>query len=187
MDTAVGVIAIAKDLLRTTLATCTAFRTWDGAAYSVAQAKERIYFDALPPPENDGQEYTPDELSTLRPFALIFKPNSDGVRMRYAAVGGGGRRYHSSGTLMVLLQRDVPVADRDDPGQVDRDMENMVGLLLQSGDSGAPGIAELAGNADYLAVTDIREVVTYRGDPDDEPGRGDYQTCILQVDWGVVA
>jgi hypothetical protein len=183
MDAPLGHIATAKDLLRTTLATCTAFRTIDGVSYTVDQLKARIYLDALPPPGSSSPEYTLAELQALRPFALIAAAPHGALRLRHVTAGTV-RRFHPNGTLVVAIERNVPAVDAADPGQVDRDWENTIGLIMSSLDSALPGLAELSGQAGYLTISGLEVLDLYRGDQDDKPARGDYQVCLLQIEWG---
>lgn len=186
MDAATGALAVPKDLLRNSLATCTAFRTWDGLSLSVEQAKNRIYFDALPPPA--GPTYTKAELVALRPFALIYMSTSDGVRFAQQSVGSLGGSYAASGTLIVRLERNFPsnVSAEADPGAAaDRQFENMLGPLMRSDDWNSPGLLELAGQAGYLVIRELSLMAgPMRCDPKDAVGQGDCQAAFLEVKWG---
>jgi hypothetical protein len=184
MDSPVGVIATVKDLLRTSLATCTAFRTWDGASYTVDQAKDRIYFDALPPPE-DQNEYTAAELDVLRPYAIISK-DERGIEFELESVSGSSQSFKPSGRLVVKLARNFPDVDEEaDPAAAaDRSFENMVGQLMKSGDPAAPGLLELSGTSGYLSIRRLSEAGPYRVDPQDATQLGDHQVHMLFVDWG---
>lgn len=182
-STASGVIAIAKERFRDAIATCTAFRTWDGENWSIAQAKEHIYYDALPPPGRRTEAHSLEALQALRPFCLIYKPADFGVRLHQVAVGGSNR-FSPSGTLIARFERNVPAEQAQDPGEVDRKFENMMGALLSTGDANNPGLAELAGLAGYLNIRQIDEAGPFRSTEDERPTLGDCQWYYLQVEWG---
>lgn len=179
-----GVIARVKELFRDTIATTTAFRTWEGNSWSVEQAKARIYYDALPPPAQNQPNHSLAELRSYRPFCLVSKPPDIGLTMAHVA-NGGSNRFVPHGTLIACFERDVPPGYEHDPGEVDRQMENMIGLLLSSGDSASPGLIELAGKPNYLNITHIAEAGPFRAGLDEVPGYGDYQRHFVQVEWGV--
>lgn len=180
-----SLIANAKERFRDSIANTTAFRTWDGASYSVDQAKARIYFDALRPPA-DNVTHTLAELAALRPFAVVYMPAEQGVSLRHVA-NGPGHRFTPHGTLMARFERAVPTNVANDPGAADRQIENMLGPLLMSCDANAPGLAELAGQAGYLAITALDCAGPFRSTKDERPGIGDCQWFFVQADWGVRA
>ena len=186
MDAASGPLAYPKDLLRTSLAACTAFQQWDGHAWTSTEAAARIYFDALPPPQ--AAEYTREELESLRPFAIISR-DERGMRWEAESVGGLGRSYRTSGRLVVTLERNFPsVSGETDPhAAADRQFENMVGALIVSNDVNSPGLLELSGTAGYLLIRAIEEAGPFRVDPRDVPQLGDYQRHFLFVEWGRAA
>ncbi len=181
--TASGVIAIAKEIARDTIATTTAFRSWEGNSWTVDQAKTHIYFDALPPPAANANSHTLSELQALRPFCVLYKPPDFGVTLQHVAAGGHNR-YTPSGVIVARFERGVPVAEAADPGAADRSFENFLGLLMQSGDSVNPGIAELAGLPGYLNVRQMDELGPFRSREDDQPTIGDCQWYYLQLEWG---
>lgn len=183
MDAPVGALAIPKDLLRTSLATCTAFRNWDGLSLTVAQAKERIYLDALPPP-TDGKAYSPAEMSELRPFAIVYTDSQNGLEYDLESSGYG---YAARGRLMVRLERAFPdVSGETDPdAAADRQFENFLGPLLHSEDVNNPGLLELAGQPGYLMVRSAALAFgPSRVDPRDRAGLGDFQVAFLSIEWG---
>ena len=181
---AANVIAIAKERFRDSIATTTAFRTWEGNNWTVAQAQARIYYDALPPPAANVNSHTLAELQALRPFCLVYKPPDFGVTLRHSA-NGPHFRFTPSGVLIARFERDVPVAQQSDPGEADRTFENMMGARLSSGNVNSPGLGELAGTAGYLAITQIDEAGPYRSLENEIPTIGDCQWYYLQVEWGV--
>jgi len=175
VDTAVGTIATVVDALREQLANTTAFRTWDGASYTVDQAKARIYRQTMP------LFADLDALAALRPFAVIWVP-LQGVSWRAVAAPNHCR---ASGSLVVEFHRAPPTLDAADPGANERDYHNFVGAVVQSGDPSAPGLWELAGQAGYLTLREVRADGVYRARPEDVPTVGDCDLAYLEVDWGV--
>lgn len=180
-----GAIANSKHLLRETLATATAFRTWEGNNWSVAQARERIYYDALPPPAANAPTHSLSELNKYRPFCLIYKPADAGSFRLDAVAAGPHNQFIPSGTLIARFERSVPISQQRDPGEADRQFENFIGQLLRSGDQNNPGIVELSGKAGYLNVTQIVDAGPFRSTEDEQPTIGDCQWYFLQLEWGL--
>lgn len=180
MDAPVGPLATVKDLLRTSLANCTAFREWDGAEYTVDEAKARIYFDALPPPA--GAEYTVAELVALRPYAIVSL-DEHGIEYEHDA---SPSNYKVRGRLVVCLERAFPdvSAEADPIAAADRQFENMVGSLIRSGNPASPGLLDLSGTAGYLFIRRLALHGPYRVEAKDVRQLGDYQRCFLFIDWG---
>lgn len=181
---AAGVIARAKELFRESIANTTAFRTWDGYSWSVAQARERIYYDCLPPPPLKAISHSLADLQALRPFAILYKPAAVGVTLEHVA-NGGHNGFLPRGVLVARFERDVPASQLSDPGEADRAFENFMGQLIMSGDVNNPGLVELSGKAGYLNITRFDDIGPYRAEPDDVPTLGDCQRYSLQVEWGV--
>jgi len=185
MDAATGALAVPKDLLRTSLATCTAFRQWDGLSLTVEQAKDRIYFDALPPPS--GNVYTKAELVALRPFAIVYTSASDGLQFVQESSAALGGSFVAAGALIVRLERNFPdvSAEADPAAAADRQFENFLGPLMRSEDANSPGLLELAGQAGYLVIRQLSLMAgPMRCDPKDVTGLGDHQVAFLEVQWG---
>jgi len=182
--TAVGPIAIAKERLKDSIANTTAFRTWDGNNWSVDQAKRRIYFDALPPPANNKQAHTLEELNNYRPFCLVYKPPDQGCLTLHHVANGGHNQFSPSGVLIARFERLVPSRMTNDPGEAGRTFENFIGQLLKSDDSNNPGLVELAGLAGYLNIRKIEDEGPFRSETDDQPAIGDCQWYYLIIEWG---
>jgi hypothetical protein len=175
MASPAGPISLAEDHLRTTLANVAAFRTWCGAA-DVAAAKLKIHNDSLPDPA--GEVYTETELSTYAPYAILHTDPSNGYRMTFSDKNSdGSHNYVDEGQLQLWLVQFVNVAH--DVKTAERTFKNSLGQILD-------GLWDLAGQADYLAITlvDLDELV--RVHPDDEPGQGDQQLAKITIGWGVV-
>ena len=162
-----GPISLAESVLRTTLADCTHFRSWVGAA-NQAQALDRIYLDGLPPPANNADSHTLSELQALRPFAVIYTEEQRGWRTRQNAAGTRHWFIHS-GSLTVRFEQDSPSDALDDPGELDRRFRNTIGQIVSTEDDANPGLLELAGTPGYLAITGIEASGPFRSDDDQVP------------------
>ena len=184
MDAASGPIATAKSLLRTMLANCYAFQHLDGATFSESQLLERIYLDALPPPSGTDTNYTRDYLEELRPYAIVFMPEERGFETWYTS-SGGRQGFTPRGVLKIVLFRDVPLDEQDDPGAADRSFENAVGSIIQSGVTNQPGLVELSGTSTYLQLGWIGLDSIQRSHPNQYPTEGDFQAAEITVRWGV--
>lgn len=187
LDAAQGLIANAKATFATSLANCTAWRTFDGASLSVAQALARIYFDALPPPPSNAEAYTAAQLEALRPLIIVYRPKAGSVQLEFeavAATASGARHFLSGGVLEARIERTFPAAQLNDPGNADRQFENALGLMLTAGDTGGTGLAELAGVAGFSPITKMMIGGPWRVDPNNDDGFGDYQVSLIRVEWG---
>lgn len=180
--TATGAISRSKSLFRDMLANTTAFQTWDGHSYSVAQAKARIYIDSLPL-SRTGEDLTDAEVKAMMPYALIYKPSNRGVRYSKDASPNGFAKY---GEIDALFIRLVPPATASDPARVDEDFENFLGTLIQSGDDNAPGLVELSKLEGYLTIHEMSEFGPIRASEEEAATQGDWQAYRLNVRWGTM-
>lgn len=180
--TPAGPLMLAQDYLRTMLANCTYFRTWQGAAYTVDQAKARIYHDALPAPAS-GDALTAAELATYRPFVIISTERQQGFRLRHDS-SGDGFYFSESGRLCLLFEQAVPSAIAADPSEVEITFKNFLGRVMASNDTANPGLAELAGEAGYLAIEEMVLYGPYRSAEDDQVADGDCQLALIEIAWG---
>lgn len=184
MDTATGPIATAKGLLRTMLSNCYAFQTLDGVSRSSSELLERIYLDALPPPRGQDADYTREQLEDLRPYAIVYMPEERGFETWHTS-SGGRQGFTPRGVLRIILFRDVPADEQDDPGAADRSFENAVGSIIQSGVTNQPGLVELSGTSTYLQLGWIGLDSIERSHPNQYPTEGDFQAASITVRWGV--
>ncbi len=174
MDAASGTISLVRDLLRTQLATTHAVRTWDGMSLSVDQAKERIY-QTMPLVEDLAA------LDDLRPFAVITKPER-GVQWKPLAAP---RHYGASGLLLVEFHWSLGGLNPDDPGALEREFENFIGSVVQTGNANQPGLLDLAQDSGYLTILEVLEDGPHRTDAEDQSIVGDCWLYFLHVWWGV--
>jgi hypothetical protein len=185
--TAVGTIAVVKDRVRDTLAALTAFRAWQGAAYSVEQAKARIYFDDTPLPPDGQESYTAGQLAALRPFAVVFLATPGGARWSADATPN---RCVPSGRIQIYLEEAIPSdlvpagTAAEDTGEVIRRFENFVGRLIQNeSDPSALTFATTRAMAGYFAWKSISWDGPYRPHPQEVAAQGDHQYGLLTIDW----
>ena len=167
-----GELSKAQDNLRTQLADSSEFRTLVGAA-NQAQALDDIYQDVLPDPA-DGVEYTQAELIALRPYALIGMSDEDGFSFEHVSTGTS-YDFTPRSTLELWIVRDLPSGE--DGTTADLTWRNIVLTIMEE-------IADLAGQAGYLAFTGIDLIALHRNHPDLEPTQGDNQLAMLRVVWG---
>lgn len=168
-----GGITLAEENLARTLAACARFQTWCGVA-SAGLALARIYFDALPLPENDKSAMARDQIVGLRPFALISTNPQNG----YSRGRVGTQTYAEAGSLMVVLEENVPLALAADDAAAARAFKNTLGVILGE-------LLELAYDATYLAIDQLTLNGPVRCHPDDVVGEGDHQFAGLAVNFGV--
>lgn len=178
MDAASGCISNARQLLADSLANCTAFRAWSGPTWSVSEASEHVYQQALP---EEGEDFL--RLDTRRPFAVISRPMNANRFARVACPHG----FVSSGTLVVELHWTPPHLDADDPGRDVRTFENFLGALISTGDTNAPGLLDLSGTYGYLNINELTVDGPYRVPADDLAVVGDCYLAYLFIEWGVGA
>ncbi len=178
--TASGVITVQEELLRDTLAACTAFQTWVGAS-TAAEAKDHIYLEALPL-DLDWADYMECErIKARRPFAMIWTADADGLQVRSIASPHGTT---VSGTMYIRLEGNVDPAVQEDYAEVDRLFKNTIGNIIQSGNGSSPGMVELAGTAGYRDFDTITVKGWTRTHKDQRPTLGDAQMCEIEIRWG---
>ena len=175
-----GIFSRNKNRLRDTLAACYYFQRWTADTWTEAEAKERIYLDALPPPP-DGQAYTLDQMKGLRPFALIYQT---GVNIEVNAEPGG---FKVRGTLTIVLEQNVPDNISGDPGEIDRQFDNFLSDVVFTGNDSQPGLLDLS----KIAEQGYTKMATLESDG---PARtvearlndvGDASQYLLHISWGV--
>lgn len=171
-----GPLTLAENYLAATLAATARLQTLLGAESS-AQALERIYIDALPLPEVDGDGNVPDcysreQMEEFRPFVLISQPPRFNYKRRRTATD----TYAENGTLVVWIEIGVDDADRNDLDGLFRRMKNSVGVMLTQLD-------EFMYEPGYLAIDEIQVDGPWRGDENEITQLGDYLGIMLTVRW----
>jgi hypothetical protein len=173
VDEAVGTIAKVMDAARDMVANTTAFRTWDGASWTVEQAKVRIYLQTLPLVESV------QDLAALRPFLCIWQP-LHAVTWRQQAAPNS---FRPRGTMVLEFHRSPPTLTASDPGASERSFANFLGKLVRSGDAAAPGLCELSGLAGYLSLESIRTDGIFRAEAEDVATVGDADLAYIELEW----
>lgn len=173
---AAGSITLAEEDLRNTLAAAVAFREFVAVEDEEA-ALARIYVDALPPPTNNRDVYSADELAALRPYALVWTDPDDGFTRQQSA-GGYAFHFRDTGRLHVEFVADVAEADLEDAATAQRKFKNALGEILDN-------LAELAGQPGYLTATGFKLMGPVEIHPDTETGEGPGHWGKLIIDWGL--
>jgi hypothetical protein len=173
MATPRGVLSEAEDLLATTLADCTEFRTLVDEDEQPA-VLANIYNDVLPEPA--GGTYTLAELQALRPYALLWTSPDNGYRSR-ADSAGDGNDFVEGGEIILKLERAVTDGESVSQAQSDRDWNDIVGSIIRQ-------MHDLAGLSGYLNIVAIRQLVCGRSEQAMWKNYGHVQTTVLAVEWG---
>ncbi len=171
-----GCITLAEERVRDMLANCTAFRTWTGTT-TVADAKLRIYYDAVPLPDYRDDESPLAYNVGLRPFAVVWTAMENGFRLN-ELIGG-------SGTVKVRFEQNTPSTSQFDWQEADRLFKNSLGAIIHSGDNSNPGLWELSEQRLYAQITSISLDALYRTSEDEYGTLGDAQAAELSIEWGV--
>ena len=171
MTTPSGSISLAAEYAAATLADCPAFRTWCGAD-DAAQARGRIWFDALPPP-NDQEEHTLDELQMYRPYVLIF------VRSFGRAQVSTGTAYEfgSEGSMGMEFFQDVLAEIKNQAAEISLRFNNAIGSIIDE-------LCDRAGTGGKLAFKRITmDEPCVRTGKDEAATYGDALFVRLTLEW----
>lgn len=168
-------IQAVQEVMRSTLSASTSFQTMVGAA-NAAAALARIYHDEIPKPASGQQSHSLVEMIAIRPCAIIYtQVGQGGWRADRDAMGNGCWNY--SGTLVVVLMRNVPEADKDDLSKVDTDFRTTVGEIIED-------LIDLNETASYLTMDRIDAMGPYRTELKELKAIGDAQSYELVIGWG---
>lgn len=180
--TAEGVIAKAEDRLREMLAACSTFQTWTSTE-SAAAAKERIHFDELPTASLSEESYPLSEAVSLRPYALIWTSETQGLTLNVVASPGC---VSPSGMLLIWFVENIPDEYYNAYSTAAMLFRNTIGKIMQSESDSSPGLIELvrAGGSSHLDIHRLVFSGPFRGNEEEVPGMGDYHMCELEVHWG---
>ncbi len=140
-----GILSLTQENLRIALAACATFRTLCGAA-DQAEALAKIHHDGLPDPANGAAEHTISELEALRPYAIVYTAEEQGLQTRALATGGS---FNATTNLCLQLVRSVTAEVGDAPDS-DANMQwlNTVGKIIDE-------LWALNADAGYLQFADI--------------------------------
>lgn len=180
MTPADGIFSEPKNRLRDTLAACYWFRNWSGKTESVSEAKRRIYLDGLPAPAGNAP-YTPAQMNSLRPFAIIY---TTALRMVANSTPGG---FYSEGSFTIELEQNIPTNIASDPTEVDRVFDNRVGSIVFTGSLAKPGLWDLAARAHqgYFEIQELYKDGPHRTPHEEVQSIGDASIYYLHLTWGV--
>jgi len=175
MTTPAGCLSLAEENLRLTLADATAFRTWCGAADQAA-ALARIYREGLPAPQH-GDNYTAEELSLYRPYAVVFTLEQAGLTKTLDSISAH-YEFAAQGRLKLRLYQNCPGGFNDQPtSDANIQWKNSIGQIID-------GLCDLAGQAGYLACSEIRvDAGPYWAHPKKVPVEGLWQGVELGIAW----
>lgn len=174
LPTAEGGITAAEENLKATLAASARFRTWAKNAATAAIAAQRIYIDDLPEPPSDQDGYTAEQISGLRPFAIIRTEPKGG----YAKARVGTAAYAEAGKLHIILEENVDPSMADNVALLERTFKNTLGTILDE-------LLDLAYQGGYLAI----DLITFHGpgrcSENEATGEGDHHFALFEVQYGV--
>lgn len=186
-STPLGVLSEPLQVLRTTLADCTQFRTWCGAA-NQAQALARIYYFDAPVPASAADAHTAAAWAAYRPFAVVDCEPRAGNIFAHRATSAGSWDFLQAGTLWAHLEEVYDTEnDSNNPDEAFMSFGNSVGKILRrKADDAADfkGLLDLAGGGGYLATTRCTVYGPYRADEDERTAYGDFMAVDLQIEWG---
>lgn len=177
-----GIIHCPLETARTTLSKCTAWQTWQGNAWSEADALARIYIDALPPPANNAVEHSLEELKEYRPYIVVTDAVEGGFTIFKNASGGG---FSQGGMIVVEINQDEPDDIATDYAEVRKQMRIGMGKLLRSLDINNPGLAELAETPGCLFWRRANVVGPVRTEEAELARLGDAQRAWIEIHWGL--
>jgi len=170
-----GAISLPEDYLAATIAACARWISMTGSADATA-ARERVYFDSLPPPPNDAEAYTGEQLDELRPFVMIFSDEDTGVMFDHSATDTSFN-FKGSGRIKGLIEDRVDPTIAHDPQEVFRRFKNAVGMLVLQ-------LLDKAGQPGYLAIRSIVMQGPLRCHEDIVKDEGDHVQYRFTIDWG---
>jgi len=165
----------AQNIARATLAACASFQSLVDAD-DATEALTHIYHDATPMPESGRAEHTRAELTALRPFAIVYTEDNQGFVVEKDAMGNEDC-WNASGTVHIVIYRNVPEADELNPSKVDTDFRTVMGNI-------ASEIIRLSETAPYLAAKKIVASGPIRTPVKELSDVGDAQGAVLTVAWG---
>jgi hypothetical protein len=173
LPAATSLLSKPKSYLAAQLAACAKWQELcaiNGAAAS-------IYFDALPPPPDQAECYTAEQLTALRPLCVIYSDENTGLVLDHQSHGPLGFGYQDSGVVKGYLEIAVDPQLADDAQQAVRVFENDIGQVLTE-------LLALAGQAGYLAISRATFTGPMRNHADARADEGDYFQLHFTFEWG---
>lgn len=179
-----GPILDALNAARTMLSDCYWWRriASEDSPWDQATALAHIHFDGLPPAE-PGPDHSLTQLTSLRPFVIMWTDQAGGLRIRNETAG-----YCCnvpSGVIIAQFELPVPPSIAADPTAVAQDISRKIGRIMRSCDADQPGLFELAGKSGYLPLTEIQLFGYVRTDAKSAEDVGDVVVAELQLNWGL--
>jgi hypothetical protein len=173
----IGEISLAEENLRITLAACARVLTWLNVSSSAA-ALERIFPCGVPAPPVtvDGVQpdaYTVDEITSLRPFILVWSDENNGLVLSREAAPA---TIDASGMLYAAFEMNVLPELRPHAAALDRQFKNDIGVI------GAQLLQFYQGP--YLIADKVHIQGPWRVHPDDEEGQGDHLVATMKILYG---
>lgn len=170
-----GVISTPEEILAATIADCPRWQAMCRAA-DAEGAMQSIYFDALPPPPNDEDAYSCEQLEALRPYVMVYSDEDTGVSFNHSATTLGFN-FRGSGRIKATIEQTVDPEVAHDPQEVFRRFKNDVGVLLQE-------MMARAGSAGFLAMRNVTAQGPLRAHEDLIQDEGDFVVYHLTLEWG---
>jgi len=165
-----------QELLAKTLAETKAFQTFLGVN-TASEAAAKIHFNGLPPRGKGADVYSDKSLEEDRPYVVIYTEVEIGFSMSQVARGGTGNEFAAGGILHADFVRSLPRDPSDNIESIDtpfmRDMGNVIA-----------GLAEFAGQPNYLNFTELEFSGPVHSAAKIEPTQGKYQAATLTFTWG---
>lgn len=140
-------------------------------------ALARTHIDALPAPAS-GVDYTQAELSSLRPFAIVYLESSmDGFQVRSPC-------FQVRGHAVINMQVNVPSELADDANALGVHLNKLFGAIARTGNPDQPGLWDLAEAKKCLVVDRLSIDGYYRTEPQDVKKYGDVAMADFHLYWG---
>lgn len=178
-----GPVAAALANLRTALANCHYWRTWEADVRSIEEAAARIYttvagyYPAAIDPKVG--ELTKEQYARILPYILLYK--GDTVDFTHVAEPAG---HIESGTLVATIAAAVPDRYLDRIPDAIQQHDNLVGLIISSGDVGKPGLYELAQQPGFLQLKDVAVEGPHEHTHEFDASRPREIWSTLTISWG---
>ena len=180
--TAEGPLAIAEDRLINSLVATDEYKAWVGED-TEERARWHAHHDELPPPANDADEYSEQELKRYLPYTLVWTHDGrDGVPglMLHQDSADSSARYTFSGWLVVEFVRELSADEVHNARRANRRFKNEIGNIIMA-------IAQLSGtgNINYLAFNDAQWIAYGRLPDEHKLTDRDCHHGLLGLHWGV--
>ena len=169
-----GPFAKAEEHLANSFGASPRFRAWAKAS-TADQAQSRIYFGDLPTCPVGQDAYTREQMEAFRPFVIIATNPRQGARLKRGAY----LVAQDSGSLVVLLEQDVPKEKYREQEQVKRCFLNDLGIICKE-------LFEVGEQAGTLSVSEISLSGPIESEVEQEAGEGRFLYAWLTVTWGVM-